>query len=75
MEQRDGIEQLIEPTLGVWQPRTALQLTREDARQLVENVTGFFRLLRAWDAEVHGKAAATALNKAPGDDQAVGDLA
>ena len=75
MEQRDDIEQLIEHTLEVWQPRTSLSLTREDARQIVENVTGFFRLLLAWDAEAQRKATMTTPTEATGDDRAVGDTA
>lgn len=39
----------IEDTLKVWQPRTVRTLTPEDARQIAENISGFFRILRAWD--------------------------
>ncbi len=35
-------------TLAVWQPRTSRVLTPEDARQIVENMVGFFRTLREW---------------------------
>ena len=35
-------------TLAVWQPRTSRPLTEEDARQITENVTGFFRVLQKW---------------------------
>lgn len=38
------------PTLAVWQPRTRRRLTDEDARQITENVVGFFQRLLAWDA-------------------------
>ena len=37
-------------TIEFWQPRKAGALTGEDARQIVENVTGFFRVLMEWDA-------------------------
>ncbi len=37
-------------TLEVWQPRTTRRLTREDARQIIENVTGFVQILFEWEA-------------------------
>jgi uncharacterized protein len=37
---------LLEETIRFWQPRTSRQLTPEDARQMVENVTGFFTVLK-----------------------------
>jgi hypothetical protein len=50
--------QLVDRTLEFWQTRTSLTLTREDAREMVENITGFFRILREW--EVADQPAATA---------------
>lgn len=41
---------LLEETIRVWQPRVSRQLTTEDARQMVENVTGFFTTLQGWSA-------------------------
>ena len=32
----------------VWQPRLGCDLSHEAARQIVENVTGFFILLASW---------------------------
>jgi len=43
-------EQFIGRTLEVWQPRASKLLTPEDARQIAENVTGFFHILAEWDA-------------------------
>jgi hypothetical protein len=43
-------EQLIDRTLEVWQPHTSRVLTREDARQIIENIVGFFSALRDWHA-------------------------
>lgn len=37
-------------TVDAWQPRTSRRLTREDARQIVENVTGFMQILMEWEA-------------------------
>jgi len=42
-------EALIKQTLAVWQPRADRVLTEEDARQIIENTVGFFRLLHEWD--------------------------
>jgi len=36
-------------TLRVWQPRASRSLSGEDARQIIENATGFFLTLIAWD--------------------------
>ena len=35
-------------TRKVWQPRIRRELTDEDARQIAENVTGFFSILAEW---------------------------
>ena len=35
-------------TIETWQPRLDRDLNREDARQIVENVTGFFSVLAEW---------------------------
>jgi len=42
--------QLIARTRDAWQPRAARSLSDEDAREIAENVTGFFRLLLEWEA-------------------------
>ena len=39
---------LIDRTHKVWQPRIGRNLTNEDARQISENVTGFFSILAEW---------------------------
>ncbi len=39
---------LIDRTCTVWQPRLGRDLSREDARQIAENVTGFFAVLAEW---------------------------
>jgi hypothetical protein len=41
-------DHLIHRTRRVWQPRLARNLSREDARQIAENVAGFFALLAEW---------------------------
>ena len=42
---------LIDRTLEVWQPRLGRDLTREDARQIAENIVGFVEILNEWRIE------------------------
>jgi hypothetical protein len=35
-------------TRQIWQPHIQRDLTDEDARQIMHNVTGFFRVLKEW---------------------------
>jgi hypothetical protein len=39
---------LLERTVELWRPRLGRDLSREDARQIVENVSGFFAILAEW---------------------------
>jgi hypothetical protein len=39
---------VIDRTREVWKPRLGRDLSREDARQIAENVTGFFTILTEW---------------------------
>jgi hypothetical protein len=45
---RPANDNLINRTREVWKPRLGRDLSREDARQIVENVTGFFAILIEW---------------------------
>jgi hypothetical protein len=45
---RAANDNLIDRTRQVWQPRIRRDLSREDARQIAEHVTGFFTLLAEW---------------------------
>ena len=38
----------LDETITFWQPRAQRTLTHEDAREIVENLTGFFAILREW---------------------------
>ena len=40
--------ELLRRTIDEWQPRYARRLTQEDAREIVDNAVGFFRILREW---------------------------
>jgi hypothetical protein len=41
-------DNLIDRTRQVWQSRLGRDLSREDVRQIAENVTGFFAVLAEW---------------------------
>jgi hypothetical protein len=44
-------EELIDRTVAFWQPYSSRPLTREDDRQILENLTGFFGVLLRWHEE------------------------
>jgi hypothetical protein len=65
-------ETLIARTRQVWQPRLGRDLSREDAKQVAENVAGFFALLAEWSraetlalANDAGKPTASEAEEAP----------
>jgi hypothetical protein len=41
-------DNLIDRTREVWKPRIGCDLSREDAHQMAETVTGFFKILAEW---------------------------
>ncbi len=43
-----GVDNLIDEAVSIWQNHTDKQLTHEDGRQIVENLTGFFGILQEW---------------------------
>lgn len=53
----EAAPQLIARTKEIWQPRATCRLSDEDAREIAENVTGFFRLLLEWEAREKGLTA------------------
>lgn len=42
-------DDLLEQTIDVWQPYASYPLSREDAREILENLTGYFKVLQEWD--------------------------
>lgn len=44
-------EERIARTLEVWSRRSTRPLTEEDAREIAENMTGFFGVLLEWKAK------------------------
>src|SRR6266436_1258034 len=39
----------IDQTIAIWQRRSERKLTREDGREIVENIAGFFSILQEWE--------------------------
>jgi hypothetical protein len=59
-------DNLIDRTIALWQPRLGRDLSREDARQIAENVTSFFTILAEWSrAEMPPPANDTGNSAAP----------
>ena len=46
--------ELIEQTISIFEKRTGRAISEEDARQTVENISGFFRVVQEW-AEAEDK--------------------
>ena len=49
-DEQAGEKTFLDRTMARWQPRSERTLTREDARQIVENATGFVQVLLEWEA-------------------------
>lgn len=49
MNRKKQQEQFMRNTLDVWQPLISKELSKEDAREIVRNATGFFSVLLEWD--------------------------
>jgi len=50
---------MIQDTIRVWEQRLGRPLSQEDARQILRNVVGFFRVLQRWQQEGRDRAAET----------------
>jgi hypothetical protein len=44
-----GEADFLDRTIAIWQSKANRKLTREDAREIVENMAGLFRILDEWD--------------------------
>ena len=53
----DRSDERLARTLEVWNRRSSRQLTEEDARQITENMVGFFRVLLEWKARKRAASA------------------
>ena len=57
--------EFLDETIQFWQPQSERILTREDAREMIENVTGFFNILHEWyEAERLTEQASDEINAA-----------
>jgi hypothetical protein len=54
---------LLKDTIEIWQSHYARALTHEDARQVVENVAGFFTTLLRWSNQAGDSAPAGPANE------------
>lgn len=61
-------DNLIDRTREVWQPRLGRDLSREDARQIAENVAGFFAILAEWSRAEMPSPANDTMEPAASDD-------
>jgi hypothetical protein len=52
---KEAKRQLFEQTKEIWQPHPDHVLTDEDARQITQNIIGFFRILQEWEEKEGGK--------------------
>jgi hypothetical protein len=50
-------DNLLDKTLAVWRPRSYRELSREDAREIAENISGFFSVLNDWSRAANATAA------------------
>ena len=65
---------LIERTHEVWQPRLGRDLSRDEAKQIADSVTGFFTVLAEWSrAEVLNVANDNSDTPASGDEEVCDD--
>lgn len=51
-------ERFLDETCAFWQPLSPRPLSREDARQINENLAGFFTVLAEWKRRRQQRAAA-----------------
>jgi hypothetical protein len=56
----------IDQTNAIWQRRTERKLTREDGREIIENITGFFTVLQEWERKEKTTGYAKTALSAPG---------
>ena len=66
-------DNLLDRTRQVWQTRIGRDLSQEDARQIAENVTGFFAVLAEWSRAERPVPANDTSNSAPSDANEVRD--
>ncbi len=59
--------ELIEQTISIFENRTGRVISEEDARQAVENISGFFQVLQEWaETEAREERADSSVNPGMG---------
>ena len=56
----------IDQTITIWQKRSDRRLTREDGREIIENITGFFAILQEWERKERTAGYASRAVSVPG---------
>lgn len=56
----EGCSELIQGTIRFWEGHLGMQVSPEDAREMIANVTGYFSLLAEWDSAESDR---TSINK------------
>ena len=54
---------ILEKTMAFWSERTGKSFSREEAREMVANVSGFFQVLAEWDRKARMEANPEAATK------------
>ena len=52
-------KQFFEWTKQFWQTRAQKALSDEDGREMIENITGFFKILIEWDKKARDRTSAS----------------
>ena len=48
-------EKFLDETIEFWEPRYGKKLSRQDAQEIAENLTGFFRTVLEWERKEKDK--------------------
>lgn len=46
-------QDILDQAIHLWRHRTGVAISREDAKEMVNNITGFFRVLLEWDRKTY----------------------
>ena len=44
---------LVDQTIHLWRHRTGEVISREDAKEMMNNIAGFFQVLSDWNSKIH----------------------
>ncbi len=48
-------DRVLDKALEIWQTHSSRPLTREDAREIAENIVGLFQILQEWELQEKSK--------------------